>query len=97
MKKNPLKPIPQLDSDEAAERFVDKENLTEYDLSGFKPTHFEVKEERVKEDLHHGKTYAELMEESRQLDAEVKKAIEIMEQTQPFWLEKALTKWLYKR
>ena len=45
MKKNPLKPIPQLDSDEAAERFVDKENLTEYDLSGFKPTHFEVKEE----------------------------------------------------
>jgi predicted DNA binding CopG/RHH family protein len=40
-KKKSLKPIPQLESDEAAERFVDEADLSEYDLSGFKPTHFE--------------------------------------------------------
>jgi predicted DNA binding CopG/RHH family protein len=40
-KKKSLKPIPQLESDEAAERFVGEADLSEYDLSAFKPTHFE--------------------------------------------------------
>jgi predicted DNA binding CopG/RHH family protein len=40
-KKKSLKPLPQLKSDEAAERFVDEADLTEYDLSRFKPAHFE--------------------------------------------------------
>ena len=40
-KKKSLKPLPQLKSDEAAERFVDEADLAEYDLSEFKPTHFE--------------------------------------------------------
>ena len=40
-KKKNLKPIPELESDEAAERFVDEADLSEYDLSAFKPAHFE--------------------------------------------------------
>jgi predicted DNA binding CopG/RHH family protein len=40
-KKKSLKPLPQLKSDEAAERFVDEADLAEYDLSEFKPAHFE--------------------------------------------------------
>jgi predicted DNA binding CopG/RHH family protein len=35
------KTIPRLVSDEAAEEFVEAADLSEYDLSGFKPTHFE--------------------------------------------------------
>ena len=37
------KTIPQFDSDEEAEEFVEKVDLTEYDLSGFAPARF-VKE-----------------------------------------------------
>src|SRR5262245_13255980 len=40
-KKKSLKPIPRLESDEAAEGFVNEADLSEYDLSAFKPTHFE--------------------------------------------------------
>ena len=40
-RKKSLKPLPQLKSDEAAERFVDEADLAEYDLSEFKPAHFE--------------------------------------------------------
>lgn len=36
------KPMPSLRSDAAAERFVATANLTEYDLSGFKPMRFEI-------------------------------------------------------
>lgn len=36
-----LKPMPSLRSDAEAERFVDTADLSEYDLSGFKPTKFE--------------------------------------------------------
>ena len=35
------KPIPSLRSDAAAERFVETADLSQYDLSGFKPGHFE--------------------------------------------------------
>ena len=35
------KPMPSLGSDADAERFVDTADLTEFDLSGFKPMHFE--------------------------------------------------------
>lgn len=37
-----LKTLPSLRSDEEAERFVDTADLSEYDLSGFKPMQFEV-------------------------------------------------------
>ena len=36
-----LKTIPAFKTDEDAERFVDKADLSEYDLSGFKPLRFE--------------------------------------------------------
>jgi len=36
------KPIPSLPSDEAAERFVATADLSDYDLSGFKPMRFEI-------------------------------------------------------
>ncbi|MEJ7138240.1 CopG family antitoxin [Amphibiibacter pelophylacis] len=39
--KNPAKPMPTLYSDEAAEEFVATADLTQYDLSGFKPMQFE--------------------------------------------------------
>ena len=39
-KKTP-KSLPRFKSDEEAERFVDSADLTEFDLSGFKPAHFE--------------------------------------------------------
>lgn len=43
------KPIPTFDSDEAAERFVETADLSEYDLTAFKPVRFEFerKEARV--------------------------------------------------
>lgn len=43
MKKAKLKPMPSLRSDAAAERFVDTADLSQYDLSGFKPMQFEIK------------------------------------------------------
>lgn len=36
------KPMPSLRSDEEAERFVETADLSEYDLSGFKPMRFEI-------------------------------------------------------
>jgi len=36
--------MPSLRSDEAAERFVEEADLTDYDLSGFKPMRFEVEQ-----------------------------------------------------
>ena len=35
------KPMPSLGSDAAAQRFVETADLSEYDLSGFKPMRFE--------------------------------------------------------
>jgi len=34
--------MPSFGSDEEAERFVETADLSEYDLSGFKPMHFEI-------------------------------------------------------
>jgi predicted DNA binding CopG/RHH family protein len=44
-----LKPFPVFKSDEETEKFVDEADLSEYDFSQFKPTHFEFekKSERV--------------------------------------------------
>jgi predicted DNA binding CopG/RHH family protein len=36
------KPMPSLRSDAAAQRFVANEDLSQYDLSGFKPMRFEI-------------------------------------------------------
>lgn len=41
MKAHP-KPFPPLRSDAEAEQFVDTADLSEYDLSGFKPMRFEI-------------------------------------------------------
>ena len=41
MSKAKLKKMPVLKTDEDAERFVDTADLSEYDLSGFKPMRFE--------------------------------------------------------
>ncbi len=40
--KSKKQPMPSLRSDEDAERFVDTADLSQYDLSGFKPMHFEI-------------------------------------------------------
>ena len=45
MKAHRLKKMPSLRSDAAAERFVGKTDLTEYDLSWFKPMRFEIEPE----------------------------------------------------
>lgn len=42
MSNKKAKPLPSLKSDAQAERFVDTADLSQYDLSGFKPMHFEV-------------------------------------------------------
>jgi len=42
MKTRPLKRTPSLRSDAAAARFVAEADLTEYDLSGFRPMRFEI-------------------------------------------------------
>ena len=39
--KTKVKPMPSLTSDAQAERFVDTQDLSHYDLSGFKPMRFE--------------------------------------------------------
>lgn len=41
MKSKP-RPLPSLRSDKAAEAFVSKADLSQYDLSGFKPMRFEI-------------------------------------------------------
>ena len=40
-----MKPIPKLETDADAERFVESADLTEYDLSGFYSSHFEFQPE----------------------------------------------------
>ena len=42
MKARRLKKMPPIRSDAAAERFVANADLTQYDLSGFKPMRFEI-------------------------------------------------------
>lgn len=39
--KDELKPLPDLKTDEEAERFLDEADLTKYDLREFKPVRFE--------------------------------------------------------
>jgi predicted DNA binding CopG/RHH family protein len=41
MKVKPNKPMPSLANDAEAEQFVETADLSTYDLSGFKPMHFE--------------------------------------------------------
>ncbi|WP_375621833.1 MULTISPECIES: CopG family antitoxin [unclassified Bartonella] len=41
MKTSKLKQIPVFKTDKEAENFVDTADLTDYDLTGFKPVHFE--------------------------------------------------------
>lgn len=40
--KTKAKPMPSLRSDADAEKFVDTADLSQYDLSGFKPMRFEI-------------------------------------------------------
>jgi predicted DNA binding CopG/RHH family protein len=46
--KNTLKPIPEFNSDEEAERFVEEADLTEYDLSRFSPVRFEFEKKEAR-------------------------------------------------
>ena len=46
--KNTLKPLPELNSDEEADRFVEEADLTEYDLSGFSPVRFEFEKKAAR-------------------------------------------------
>lgn len=41
MSKSEPRKMPVFDADAQAENFVESADLSEYDLSGFKPTHFE--------------------------------------------------------
>ncbi len=43
-------PLPRLNSDEEAEKFVAEADLSQYDLSGFKPMHFEFIGQGAKKD-----------------------------------------------
>ena len=46
-----LKTIPAFNTDEEAERFVDEANLADYDLSTFKPMHFEFEKKSAQINL----------------------------------------------
>jgi predicted DNA binding CopG/RHH family protein len=46
-----LKPMLHHYSDEEADRFLEEENLGDYDLSGFKPTHFEFAKKEARLEL----------------------------------------------
>ncbi len=46
-----LKTLPRLESDAAAERFVDSANLTQYDLSGFSSAQFEFEKKDTQVNL----------------------------------------------
>lgn len=46
-----LKPLPGLTSDEEAERFVERADLTEYDLTRFQPARFEFERKTTQVNL----------------------------------------------
>lgn len=46
-----LKELPPLLSDDEAERFTDEADLSEYDLSGFKPVQFELQKKTARLEL----------------------------------------------
>jgi predicted DNA binding CopG/RHH family protein len=50
-KRKPLKKMPVLKTDEEAERFVETADLSEYDLSGFEPMHFEFQPKNAQVNL----------------------------------------------
>ncbi len=54
MKARPA-PLPQLRSDSEAEAFVDMADLTEYDLSDFRPVRFEIKPKETSLNTLHSK------------------------------------------
>jgi len=45
---NKLRPLPRLNSDEDAGRFVAEADLTEYELSGFTPVQFEFEKKSAR-------------------------------------------------
>ena len=62
--KKKLKKLPRLTSDKQAEDFVEKADLADYDLSGFKRTYFEFEEKDVSKDRAAYKTMVELSHQS---------------------------------
>lgn len=48
---NPGQPLPSLRTDAQAEHFVDSADLSEYDLSGFRPMSFEISQQGRPQDL----------------------------------------------
>ena len=55
--------MPPLRSDKEAENFVDNADLTEYDLSGFKPVHFEFKKKTARVNLRMPESMVEALKE----------------------------------
>jgi predicted DNA binding CopG/RHH family protein len=45
------KPLPRLRSDKEAERFLETADLSQYDLSGFRPTRFEFEKKTAQVNL----------------------------------------------
>ena len=52
MKTAKLKKIPPFKNDRDAEQFVDTADLSEYDLSGFRPMHFEIAKKSAALNIH---------------------------------------------
>ena len=53
MKAKPNKPMPSFVSDVEAEQFVETADLSTYDLSGFKPMHFEFEPKTAALNMRH--------------------------------------------
>jgi predicted DNA binding CopG/RHH family protein len=49
--KGKARPLPRLESDQEAERFVEEADLRDYDLSGFRPTRFEFERKSTQVNL----------------------------------------------
>jgi predicted DNA binding CopG/RHH family protein len=61
-----MKTIPRLVSDEAAEDFVSNADLSDYDLSGFKPTRFEFDKDAEPLDMQLPKPLLDAVKERAQ-------------------------------
>ena len=61
--KKQLKQFPEYASDEAAERFVDEADLSEFDFSKFQPTRFEFEKKTAQVNLRMPESMLRLLKE----------------------------------
>lgn len=57
------KPLPRLRSDEEAERFLETADLSQYDLSGFRPTRFEFEKKTAQVNLRMSESMLKALKE----------------------------------